>query len=276
MIDVNSAFAKQVGEHTMHDGRAHLRFDVVAEQGQAARSEAFAPVRLRRDEHRYAIHESTAGLEHLFDIPLGCHLGAHRQIGNDHVRARGAQSADDIVGRARGFTNDALEILADAIVGHTAAYDHSRVRYVGKLTGVVRRRDDGLGQILADFFSIDVECGAEFDVAHVVAAEADVHQSGDHERWIGVTIKLDTLHQGRSTVADTDDCDPDFFPLATAAARPGTHGASIVVWLCRALGRAGCGDAGDFSFSAGLLQNEIQPFKNPSGRSVSASSASGN
>ena len=52
------------------------------------------------------------------------------------------------------------------------------VRHVGELERVVRRRVDRLREVLADLVRVDVERGDEVDVAHVVAAEVDVHQPG--------------------------------------------------------------------------------------------------
>ena len=48
---------------------------------------------------------------------------------------------------------------------------------VGELQRVVLAREDRLGEVLADLVGVDVEGGAELDVAHVVAAEVDVHQA---------------------------------------------------------------------------------------------------
>ena len=69
----------------MGDRRADLALDVVADDRHAALLEAILPVLLAGDEDRDAIDEAAAGLEHLLDIPLGRHLGANRQIGDDDV-----------------------------------------------------------------------------------------------------------------------------------------------------------------------------------------------
>ena len=47
----------------MSDGRADLRFDVVADDRQALLLEALLPVLLAGDEHRNAVDESAAGVE---------------------------------------------------------------------------------------------------------------------------------------------------------------------------------------------------------------------
>ena len=73
-----------------------------------------------------------------------------------------------------------LEVLAEAVVGHPALDGDAEVRdLVGELQRVVLAGEDRLGEVLADLVGVDVERGAELDVADVVAAEVDVHQPGD-------------------------------------------------------------------------------------------------
>ena len=55
--------------------------------------------------------------------------------------------------------------------------------------------DDRVREVLADLLCVDVECGDELDVAHVVLAELDVHQPGDAGCGVGVLVVLDALHQ---------------------------------------------------------------------------------
>ena len=80
---------------------------------------------------------------------------------------------------------------------------------VGELDRVVLAGEDRLGQILADLVGVDVEGGAELDVAHVVAAEVDVHQAGHGLARVGVPVVLDALHERARAVADADDRDAD-------------------------------------------------------------------
>src|SRR3712207_8649189 len=56
-VHSHAALPEQVGEDAVHDGRAHLRLDVVADDGKAALREPLVPVRRRGDEHRDAVDE---------------------------------------------------------------------------------------------------------------------------------------------------------------------------------------------------------------------------
>ena len=72
-----------------------------------------------------------------------------------------------------------LQVLAETVVGHAALDLDAHLRHVGELDRVVLTRPDRLGEILADLLRVDVEGGDELDVADVVAAEVDVHQTRD-------------------------------------------------------------------------------------------------
>ena len=150
--------------------------------GSPALSKRLRPVVLLGDEHRDAVHEAAAGLEHLLDVPLGRLLGADRQVGDDHVGLGLLEDPDDVVGLAGGLGDLLLEVLAEPVVGHAAVDGHVQVRDVGELDRVVLARPDRLGQVLADLVGVDVEGGGELDVADVVAAEVDVHQAGHATR----------------------------------------------------------------------------------------------
>src|SRR6478735_7384058 len=50
-------------------------------------------------------------------------------------------------------------------------------------------------------------------VAHVVAAEVDVHQAGHLCAGVGVAVVVDALHECRGAVADADDRDADLLRL---------------------------------------------------------------
>src|ERR671919_39324 len=70
-LELDAAVAEQPGQGPVDDRRADLGLDVVADDRQAGLREAVVPVVLARDEHRDAVHERAAGLEHLLDVPLG-------------------------------------------------------------------------------------------------------------------------------------------------------------------------------------------------------------
>jgi hypothetical protein len=74
---------------------------------------------------------------------------------------------------------------------------------------VVLARPDRVGQIFADLGRVDVERGDELEVAHVVGAEAHVHEAG-HDLVIGrAAIERDSLNKGVGAVSDSGDGDFD-------------------------------------------------------------------
>jgi hypothetical protein len=81
-------------------------------------------------------------------------------------------------------------------VGHPALDGDAEVRNLaGEVQSVVLAGEDRLREVLADLVGVDVERGAELDVAHVVAAEVDVHEPGDGLTRVGVAVVLDALHE---------------------------------------------------------------------------------
>ena len=100
-VKPHPAFPEKIRQHPVGDGGAHLGFDVIADDGQAALFESLLPVRLRGNENRNAIDKRAAGLQYLLDIPLRRHLRADRQIGNHHIRPRRFENANDVIGRSR-------------------------------------------------------------------------------------------------------------------------------------------------------------------------------
>ncbi len=80
-------------------------------------------------------------------------------------------------------------------MGHAACDLDTRLGHIGKLVGVVGPGEDRVAQVLAHFGLIDVERRDEFNVAHMVAAEIDVHQARDEVVFLGVVVVLDALYQ---------------------------------------------------------------------------------
>ena len=76
---------------------------------------------------------------------------------------------------------------------------HVEVAHGGELDGVVVAGEDGLGQVDAHLGGVHVEGGDELDVAHVVAAQLDVHQPG--HRVVGDRRPGSTPRPGPSELA---------------------------------------------------------------------------
>jgi hypothetical protein len=226
--ELHAAVAEQAGERAVHDRRADLRLDVVADDRQPGLLEAVVPVVLAGDEHRDAVHEAAAGLEDLLHVPLRRLLGADGQVGDDDVGLGVLEDLGDVDGRALGLRDLLLEVLAEAVVRHAALDGHAEMRdVVRELDRVVLARPDRLGEVLADLVGVDVERGRELDVADVIAAEVDVHQAGDGVRRVCVAVVVDALHERVRAVADADDGDADLLALVPASAVGGRRRADV-------------------------------------------------
>ena len=94
-------------------------------------------------------------------------------------------------------------------MGHAPVDRDAEVRHLAEDVRVVRLGVDRLGEVLADLVRVDVERGHELDVAHVVAAELDVHEPGDGLGGIGVGVEGAALDEAARAVADADDRDAD-------------------------------------------------------------------
>src|SRR3712207_8195382 len=57
--------------------------------------------------------EGAAGFQDLLDVPLGGHLGADREVGDDHVGLGVLEDPGDVGGGAGGLGDDLGEVLAD-------------------------------------------------------------------------------------------------------------------------------------------------------------------
>src|SRR5439155_22025790 len=173
-FEPDASISHQACEHAVHDGRADLRLDVVADDGQTLVEEALLPVRLARNEDGDAVDETHAGGQRLLDIPLGRLFGADREIAHDDVRLGLLQDADYVGGLSGGFLHDVGEVLADTVVGHSALDLDAGPGHSGELHGVVGFCEDRLRQVEADLVLVDVKGRDELDVTYVVAAEVDM------------------------------------------------------------------------------------------------------
>src|SRR4029079_10501163 len=94
-----------------------------------------------------------------------------------------------------------------AVVRHSALDIDAEVWNIGKFYRVIGPRKDGFAQILADLLSVDVKRSAEFDIANVIAAKIDVHQTWNELVFRGVLVILDPLNECRRAIPDADNCD---------------------------------------------------------------------
>src|SRR5205807_2796633 len=71
--------------------------------------------------------------------------------------------------------------------------------------------EDRVAEVLANLVGVDVESGRELDVADVVVAEHDVHQTGDELVRRRGAVEVDALDQRRGAVTYSNDLDAHFF-----------------------------------------------------------------
>src|SRR6266545_5300208 len=206
-VDGDTAVLHQAGEHAVHDGGADLGLDVVADDRHAGRGKPLGPIRRAGDEHRQAVHEGDLGSERLGGVVAGRLLGAHRQVGDEHVGVGGLQRGGDVDRGGLGLS-DRLGVIAAEPVERAPTLDlHPEGWHVCESDGVVLAGGDRLREVAPDLLGVDVEGGDELEVTDVVAPDLDVHETGDVVAGLSVPVIVDALHQGRRAVAHTGDRD---------------------------------------------------------------------
>ena len=74
---------------------------------------------------------------------------------------------------------------------------------------VVRRRENRIGDIPANFRFVDVEGGTQFDVPNMVAAEFHIHKARHRHVAARLGVMREPLNEGRGTIADAHNADPE-------------------------------------------------------------------
>ena len=179
----------------MHDGGAHLALDVVAHDGHAGVGELLRPHRVTGDEHRDGVHEGDAGFEARLGVVLLRDLGPNGEVGHEDIGPAVAQDLGHVDRLERRLLDRLAVVLAEAVERRPSQHLDPELAHLGELDRVVLPREDRLAEVEADLGGVDVEGGDEVDVAHVVAAEGDVHEARNLVGGIGVPVVLDALHQ---------------------------------------------------------------------------------
>ncbi len=187
------------------------------------------------------VDEGHAGVDGALGVELVGLLGAHRQVGDEHVGAGLLEDLDDVDRVGAGLLDGHPVVLAETVERRAALHLDAQGGDVADLDGVVLRGVDGLGEVLADLHVVDVERRDELDVADVVVTERDVHQTGHGAGGVGVLVVLDTLDQGGRAVADSHDCysnrtHRDSFPGHNFWSAAGVAGGLLVVGAVGAWG----------------------------------------
>ena len=166
----------------MRDGGADLRLDVVADDRHAGGGELVRPLLGAGDEDRQRVDEGDAGVDGGLGVELGGVLGADRQVADEDVDLGVPQRLSDVDRLLVGLVDGLAVVLAETVERGAALHGDAGRRHVADLDGVVLAGDDRVREVLADLLGVDVEGGDELDVADVVVAELDVHQTGDARR----------------------------------------------------------------------------------------------
>ena len=183
----------------MHDRGADLRLDVVAHDGEPRVREPLGPLGVARDEHRDAVHEPGARQDRGLRVELRGLLGAHREVGHDHVDLGVAERLRHVHGRAVGLVDGLAVVLAEPVERRSALDLDAR-------GGYVVREPDGVVGLAED----------DLDVAHVIVAQHHVHEPRDVVALLGVPVILEALHQRGRAITHADDPEPDL-PLGHPA-----------------------------------------------------------
>ncbi len=162
-----------------------------------------------RDEDGDGVDEGHPGVEAgLGVVALGL-LGADGEIGDQDVGPRVAQRLGDVDGIGGRLVDHLLVVLAEAIERRAALDRDAELAHLREAHGVVQPGMDRLAQVGADLGLVDVERGHGHEVADVITAELDVHQSRDDVVGIRVAVVRDALDERTGAVADAGDGESD-------------------------------------------------------------------
>ena len=147
----------------------------------------------------------TSGTQAGLGIVLLCLLGSHGEVAHEHVGFGVTKGLSDINRGCGGLFTYLAVVRAEAIQRRAALDVDAQIGDVREADRIVRRSEDGLGDVLADLVGVDVERRDDFDIADVVATEFDMHQARHQVFGVGIAVKLQALDQRTGTVAHTGD-----------------------------------------------------------------------
>ena len=171
--------------------------------------ELLGPHGIAGDEHRNGVDERHLGIEAGLRIVLLRLLRTDRKVGDQDVSAGPAQHRSHVDRLERGLLDGLAVVLAQSVERRAPQHRDAELADRGEADGVVLTGEDGLTEVQSHLGRVDVEGGHELDIADVVAAEADMHQTRHALGRVGVPVVLDALHQRAGAVAHSSDGDPD-------------------------------------------------------------------
>lgn len=200
VLEFDTAVFEETGEDTVNDGCTDLALDVVSEDGDACIRELLGPHWVACDEDGEVVDDCDAGLDGAFAVEFNGLLATYWEVEEHDVDFVLLEHGDNVDGFLFAYEEAALvwaavHGVADTVEGvaHVDGCSDGAGEFADGL-GDVGFCEDGFGKVLANFAVIDVETTDEVDVADVVAAEVDVHQSGDTFVFWGVFVVLDTFY----------------------------------------------------------------------------------
>jgi hypothetical protein len=85
-LEFHPAFAKEVRQHSVGNGRAELRFDVISNHGDSRAFELCRESLVASDEHRDAIHDGDPGFQGAPSVEASGLFRAHGQVVHQDLR----------------------------------------------------------------------------------------------------------------------------------------------------------------------------------------------
>src|SRR6185436_828020 len=107
-LELNSSVGEELGQATMDDRGAELRFDVVTDNRNLLSGELVGPLRIRDDERWHAVDEADAFVETRARIVFRGLLTADRQVAHHHIGLGRPEDLSNVDRRRRGRTKALL------------------------------------------------------------------------------------------------------------------------------------------------------------------------
>ena len=202
----------------MHDRSAHLRFDVVSDDGQILIRKSLCPPGIAGDENRDVIDEPQPGFQRTTGVEAGRLFRTDWQIIDHQFRGRVLEFGDDLF--ASRFFFQGKECAEGILIAHVRRVPIENAPHFHDGTGeldlftedlrAVGRREDGFADVHADFAPVDVKSSNDFDIARPIAGNLPVHQSDARAVGRGAVIKIDSLNKRAGTIANPHNGDSYF------------------------------------------------------------------
>ncbi len=206
-VEHHAAVLEQLGQHPVGDGRADLGLDVVADDRDAGVLELLGPHRVGGDEHRQRVDEGDARVDGALRVELVGHLGAHGQVGHQHV---GLGVLEHLRRRRPARRRTRRWSRGSTCRGRRGCGPRCTVTPSGGTSAIliVLFSDAAVASERSKptFFASTSNAATNSTSRDVVVAELDVHEARDRAGGVGVAVVLDALDEGGGAVADSHDC----------------------------------------------------------------------